>query len=111
IPRAVGPDGVVVFHIVGVRFEVDTDMVSDRRLAGTDFHGCDPDVLRDAAWNGDETPLNYIILRIRWDLGFRTVHDQVRLDIPTIGGPVDCARSVLRVAFRRSAVGPLRDSV
>src|SRR6516164_6430194 len=43
--------------------------------------------------------------------GFRAVHDNIRLDLPSVRGPFDGRRGIFGIAFRRTPVRPFRDRV
>src|SRR5262245_19157727 len=110
VPGTVRPYGLVVDDVGCMRLEVHTDMMRYGRFARPDLHGRDPGVFRDAARNGDVQPLDHIVLWICGNGELRAIHNDIRLDIPALSGPLNFRRRILRVAFLGSTVRPFGDS-
>jgi len=103
------PDRFVVLDVGRMRLEVNANVMSDRWLARANLHRGDPGVLGDPARHRDVGPFDHVVVRVSRHRRHRPIHDQIRLDLPTLRRPLDWRRSILGVAFRSSRVGPLGD--
>src|SRR5229473_356241 len=91
-----------------MRDEADADVMRDREGAGLDFQRRDPGVLGESARHDVVGPFQNAL---GGNIVLWAFYDIVRLDLPTVGRPLDRRRRILRIAFFGSAVGPRHDGV
>ena len=87
------------------------DVMRDRQIARFDLERGNPRVLRESAGNDRGGPLDDVARRTRGHAELRSSDDDVGRQLPAIRGPFKWRRCILRIAFRRAGVHPLRDRV